>query len=134
MTVLLHTTFQYFVGIDEIVARCLQLTPYSCFRFFAFLQSFYPDEDAAMDQQEDVDGPYDFRSLLKKSNFAPTDSLRRSRQGLNIPVITCSTPSPPPPMPMAGSPYQPSSYCLPQPYQAQNYSSNNYSSSYSSNR
>ena len=27
--------------------------------------------------QDDIDGPFDFRSILKKSEFAPTDSLRR---------------------------------------------------------
>merc|ERR1719468_180703 len=35
---------------------------------------------------DDTSGPFDFRSILKKSDFAPTDSLRRRKGSSNRPI------------------------------------------------
>ena len=48
-------------------------------------------------QDDDESGPFDFRSILRKSEFAPTDSLRRRRgggQGKAIPRIVKSPAEP----------------------------------------
>jgi hypothetical protein len=40
------------------------------------------------DQDMDVDGPYDFRRLLRRTDFLPTNTLRQFRERRKIPVLT----------------------------------------------